>query len=435
MRKLTLLIPVLIAGFALTISSCLKKDYDSPPDVSGYDPNLPVNMTIAQLKAKMPTSGAQLIDSDWTIYGIVNADDRSGNLYKQINIEDSTGGITILIDAYSLYTKYPVGRKVYVKLKGLYYGFYAKLPQLGATPDRTGSLSNIVSTAVDQYIVRANYPNEVPVYKFSGLSSLKAVNPSMVQRLVEISDVQVASGDLGNTYSDAAGATSVNIEDCSGNVIVLRTSNYASFQGFKLPGGKGTITALYTVYNSTPQLVIRDTNDVKFYNNRCDGSSGNTQYLLSDGFTDLSKWNPVSVQGAEVWSIAQYGNPKPCALMSGFAGGNQANEDWLITKNALDLNGFNTITLNFETASKYSGNALECYISTDYSGTGSPAAAHWSLLPANYDQSGNFVFTPSGNVDLSAYKGQKVYIAFKYTSTTSAAANWEVDNVKVAAQP
>lgn len=429
MKKFQLFIVLFAAAALVTICSCLKKDYDSPPDTSGYDPALPVNMTIAQLKAKMPVSGTTLIDSNWTVYGIVNADDRSGNLYKQINIEDSTGGITILIDNYNLYTKYPVGRKVYVNLKGLYYGYYAKLPQLGRAVDNTGSLSGIPGTSADSFVVRANYPNEVPVHKFSGLSLLETVNLSMVNRLVEISDVQVASGDLGSPYAQLptiASGTSITLEDCSGNNIVIRTSGYANFQALTVPGGKGTITALYTVYNSTPQLVIRDTNDLKFYGTRCDGSSGNTQYLINEPFTDLSGWNAVSVKGTEVWAIGQYGHPKPCATMSGYSGGNHENEDWLISKQ-LDLNGFTNIALSFESAAKYSGNALECYISSDYTGTGAPGTATWTLIPATYDQSNNFTFTPSGPIDLSAYKNKKVYIAFKYTSTTSAASTWEID--------
>jgi len=439
MKKLQYLITLLMAGTVLALSSCVKQDFDNPPDTSKVDPNLPVNMTIANLKAKLAGTTAKKIDSSWTIYGIVNADDRSGNFYKQITIEDSTGGITLLIDANSLYTKLPIGRKVYVKLQGLYYGYYNKLPQIGQAPDATGSMTNITGSAMDKYIVRADYPHTVPVTKFTDLSLLKATNVGMLNRLVEIDNIEVVSGDIGKTYAvDPAisSGTSITLKDCNNNTIIMRTSGYANFKSYKVPGGKGKITALYTTFGTTPQLVIRDTSDVKLYGNRCDGSSGNTQYLLNDGFTDLSNWNAVSVTGAEVWSIAQFGNPKPCALMSGFSGSaNHDNEDWLITKDGLNLAGFNTITFTFESASKYSGSALQCYVSKDYTGTGAPGAATWTLLPATYDQSGNFTFTPSGVIDLSTYKGQKIYIAFKYTSTTSAAANWEIDNVKVAAQP
>ena len=37
----------------------------------------------------------------------------------------------------------------------------------------------------------------------------------------------------------------------------------------------------------------------------------------------------------------------------------------------------------------------------------------------------------SGNVSLDKYLGQKVRIAFKYTSTTASASTWEIDNFSV----
>jgi hypothetical protein len=109
-RFATLLIAV------LSFSACIKKDFDAPPDQSSVDPKLPCNKTIAQIKALYNSASAVRIDSDYTVYGIVTADDKSGNFYKQIVIQDSTAGLTVLIDNNSLFNEFPVGRKVYIKL-------------------------------------------------------------------------------------------------------------------------------------------------------------------------------------------------------------------------------------------------------------------------------------------------------------------------------
>lgn len=437
MKKL-LLLSFLTLSASVALVSCLKKEYNPPPDTSKEDPALPVNITIAQLKQLYAGSvSAVEIDTNLTIYGIVTTDDKSGNFYKQFTIEDSTGGITIQVDGGSLYTKLPIGRKVYVKLSGLYYGFYNKLPQIGYATGTSGSTSGIPVALLDNYVVRANYPNPVPVTKFNGLAALQAVNNGMLNRLVEIDSVEIVTEDIGKTYaqpSTISSGTSITIKDCNGKTIVLRNSAYANFQSYLVPGGKGKITALYTTFNATPQLVIRDTSDLQMYGTRCDGSTANTKYLLNDPFDNLNNWSSQNVSGAQVWSIATFGNPKPCAFMSGFANSiNNANEDWLISKE-LDLTGYNKVTFSFDNAGNYSGNALECYISSDYNGTGLPSTATWTILPAIYDVAPNFVFTNSGNIDLSAYKNKKVYIAFKYTSTTSAASSWELDNVKVTAE-
>ena len=51
----------------------------------------------------------------------------------------------------------------------------------------------------------------------------------------------------------------------------------------------------------------------------------------------------------------------------------------------------------------------------------------------NYPAGNNWNEVSSGNIDLSAYAGKKIKFAFKYVSTTAAAATWEVYDVKVVA--
>lgn len=263
---------LLLAVSAMALTSCLRKEFDQPSIDISYDPQLPVNMSIKDLKTRFAGPAASRIDSDWTIYGVVTADDRSGNLYKQLNIEDSTGGITLLIENNNLYGTYPVGRKVYVKLKGLYYGFYNLYPQIGAQPNEDGELTNIPTAGISNYVVKASYPNTVSPQAFTDLSQLRVVNGAMINRLVRIEGVEFINSDTGKTYAQpasAASGTDRKIQDCYGNQVVVRTSAYASFASYKLPTGRGTLTALYTIYRTTPQLLIVDTADVDLYGLRC----------------------------------------------------------------------------------------------------------------------------------------------------------------------
>ena len=76
----------LVAVSAIFLNSCIKQSFDNPQDLTTFDPNLTVNVKLKDLVAPFlgNTAGKNRILGDSTIYGIVTADDRSGNFYKQI---------------------------------------------------------------------------------------------------------------------------------------------------------------------------------------------------------------------------------------------------------------------------------------------------------------------------------------------------------------
>lgn len=152
--------------------------------------------------------------------------------------------------------------------------------------------------------------------------------------------------------------------------------------------------------------------------------------------TDLDDMYSYSVSGNQAWYWDEYGGDQ-YAKISGFSSGNDYdNEDWLITP-SLDLSGDVNTVLNFDEAINYGTdnieNEQEVYISTNYAGIGDPNAADWTKLTVTGRASGdNWDFVSVDQVDLSAYDGEtSLHIAFKYTSTTSGSATWEVDNISV----
>jgi hypothetical protein len=279
MRNFRLALGLILVS-AVSLSSCIKKNYDGPPDQSTIDPNLPVNMTLAQASKMGTTLGGNVkITNDSVVSGIVVADDRSGNFYKQIVIQDSTGGIAVLIDAYDLYGDYPVGRKIYIKLKGLYIGNYGGLPQIGYSVDNTGSLVAIPSNLAGKYIAKGPYYNTVTPKKIT-IAQAAGYDQTLLNTLVTIDSVEFQASDAGITnYAQPpaiSSGTDVYIEDCSATQLDIRTSGYANFASYTVPSGRGSITGIYTVFRTstktTPQLIIRDTTDVQFNGPRCPGN-------------------------------------------------------------------------------------------------------------------------------------------------------------------
>jgi hypothetical protein len=277
-KHLNWLVMFVLAITTVSIIAACNKKFDEP-DTTFVDPNLPITMTLKELKALLPTAGTVVeITQDKTISGIVVADDKSGNFYKSISIQDATGGVSLRLDGTNLYNNYPVGRRIYINIKGLCLGEYGGMVQLGAINKSTSPASQtpIPQNLFDKFVIKGGFGNVITPKVFASISDLKTTLQDTVQNtLIQLENFQFASADTLKTFADpslASSAVNLNIQNCSGNSIILRTSSYSNFAGIQVPKKKGTITAIYTFFNGTKQLLIRDTSDVQFVNDRC-GSS------------------------------------------------------------------------------------------------------------------------------------------------------------------
>lgn len=268
-NKLRLIIYSLFSAVIVCvwITACNKK-FDAPPPYT--PPDITPTLSIAQLKAMHVTGSNETIINDDIIKGTVIANDSSGNFYKQVIIEDSSAGIAVNIDDYNLYTSYPTGRTVFIKLKGLILFDDNKLIEIGGSKDVTGAVTPIASPVKDDYIIKGTYGNPVAP-KVVDISDL---NDAYQNTLIQLNNFEFGETDTAKIYADTSAsknAVSYSIKNCSNKTITLRTSGFASFAGINLPNGNGSITAIYSVYNTSKQLYIRDTGDVRFDGMRCNG--------------------------------------------------------------------------------------------------------------------------------------------------------------------
>ncbi|MBK6340450.1 MAG: hypothetical protein IPH74_00270 [Bacteroidetes bacterium] len=277
--KLRPILFALVAIFSTNfMSSCIKDKFDTPP-INGEDPALTVTTTIAELKLLYEGEPVQITD-DLIIAGVVSADDKSGNFYKELIIEDASGGILVRIDRGDAYVNFPKGRRVFVKCKGLWLGSYKNLIQIGGTLDLTDPLNpgvnRIADALIDQYIIPGQYnlPVLPTIVKISDL-----VN-SYQNRLIKLENVEFDNVSKGLSFADASnpdnGTRNLTVTDCDGNKIIVRTSGFASFASILASEKNGTLVGVYSVFGDTKQLRLRDENDMMMENDRCSGSGGVT---------------------------------------------------------------------------------------------------------------------------------------------------------------
>lgn len=163
------------------------------------------------------------------------------------------------------------------------------------------------------------------------------------------------------------------------------------------------------------------------------------QTLLSAPFdTGADGFVSVNLDGTagNVWAV---NTSYRCQMANAFNKGKVA-DNWLVSP-LVDLTGSRSAALTFEHAAGYhtSNSLTDCFqvlVSTNYEGV--PADADWTVLSPEMPpavSSGFSAFVPSGTVDLSAFAGRKITLAFRYLSTSSACYAWEVRNVVLTGVP
>ena len=130
-----------------------------------------------------------------------------------------------------------------------------------------------------------------------------------------------------------------------------------------------------------------------------------------------------------VWKLDSYGYMKASAYANK---ANHAAESWLVSP-VMNFKKSKAPELLFDHACRFRtetpSDNLNVMVSTDYSDD--VKTATWTALTVENWTDGTKWDFISNKIDLSAYNGQKVTIAFKYVSTDNVAPTWEVQNVVV----
>ena len=438
----------IVAFITLFAFSCVQDDDYSVPQSIGQEENQKLVqllneiengsadlMTISEVKNLFVGGEVNEIESNLVVRGYVSSSDFSGNFYKEFymqdEIENPTAGIKVSINQVDSYNQFNVGREVYIKLQGLSIGETNSgdgVIAIGGGGNAAGDeISEISENRASDCILRSsNSFSLVPL-----ALNLSEINDSHIGLYVSGLSAQFSAGLDGLTYVDPDEDydTQRDLESCvDSGTLKLETSAFSNFNDSMLPtDGSGTITGIITrdYFGDNRVMMLNTKDDVNFDSSRCDP-------LFADDFSsnNLDNWTVVSVTGEQQWEITPYGNPAPSAKISGYSGGSNANEDWLITS-TIDLSTLSTITLNFQSVVRYNGPSLEVYASSDYSGGDPTSDGNWTELSVTLDTDSSSwsSWTDSGNIDLSSYAGGNVHIAFKYVSTSSASATYEIDNV------
>lgn len=216
------------------------------------------HISIAHLRT-MYNYEPRYLDEELWIRGAVVSSDRGGNVVRAVAIEDSTGGIEVLVDADELFvTLYP-GDSVSLRCGGLVLGGRGGAVRLGAMSDDDNEVGYI---SEDDFFARLSFVGHSSVPPRIHQLELRQVSERYVGCLVRIEGVQFAEEELGRSWCEGDEPTTRYLVDSECRRIGVRTLPSATFATKSLPRGSGAITALLDYFGSEYQLRPLDLMDV-----------------------------------------------------------------------------------------------------------------------------------------------------------------------------
>ena len=397
---------LLLAMAGMMFTAC-KKEYPEPPIQ-----DLPIG-TVYTIDSILRMQSGTVFTEDASVYGIITADEQSGNLYKAAFMQDRATGaaIELYLNAVS---GVRIGDSVRVYLKDVTYAMYNGLPQLKDFE------------ADGHIIILANLPKEKQIQP--ALTTIDEIKTGKyLAGLVRLENVRFTDQNVFADPATSGDRTLVDASDYSKKVIV-RTSNYANFANDSLPQGPGNLVAIASYYEPKDvwQMIIRSAKELEF-ENYVPGGDADLPYY-QDFTSSFGSYTTYDVLGAESFEIAY-----STAKMTGFVNNsNRANEDWLISKR-FSLEGVSEVSLTMSYIMRYFNNVNEdvtIQVSTDYT-SGDPTAATWSKVSASWTEGSDWSTFASTTVDLSQFAGQKVTVAVKYLSNDEKAGTLEVQSILI----
>ena len=263
-----------ILVLSLIATSCMN-DFDEPlfnEPPFGNNEIGEATHTIAELKAKFASiitgNSVQLITEDIIIEGVVVANDESGNVYKQIIINDATGAMVIGINDVGLYAMAPKGQRVRIACKDLYIGGYGKMAQIGALYN--GKVGRMNKNVYPKHVRLIGIPDPTQEEMQPTVideSFFTNDNKNSLAKFVRLENVIITEANGTETWAPEEKKNSSNVVERNikvGNTkIVLRMSTYADFANETIPTGSLNINGVMTRYNDYWQFVISHTTDIE----------------------------------------------------------------------------------------------------------------------------------------------------------------------------
>ena len=461
-----LLIILLALGVFISLKSCVEDaDFEIPQDLNTIEnqevvrieaeinnPNGVLDsISVSGLKKVFVPGAATEITSDLVLIGYVSSSDRTGNFFREIFIQDrfesAESGIKVVLNLNDTYNKFNLGRKIYIKLKGLFIGEVRSgdgVITIGR--DNGNTVDDIILSDIDDFIFRSVETQTLVPKKIE----ISDINDASIGTYIQIENAQFLKSLIGENFTDSDERfdTRRTIQSCTtAGSISIETSSFSSFKSSPLPTKSFTINAVVskTFNGSDIILVLNDKNEIRETGERCDpevlectGTVSDSSVIFEENFNNITNerqldnigWTNINVSGGSERYERNAFSGNSYLKISAFGTNESPLNAWLVSP-AINLDNSTDEELSFQISSNFeTGKALEVFVTENY--TGDPTTTNWILTDANVPVGdGGFGDFVQSKINISCLSGN-IHVAFKYFGADGGIeTRYHIDDIKV----
>ncbi|WP_170146702.1 DUF5689 domain-containing protein [Maribacter vaceletii] len=245
------------------------KNFETPDNLCNAD--LVATISLEDLK-NIYVDGVIEIQEDLVLEAIVISSDKEGNFFSVLHCQDKpinpSGGIQLEVDLQNLHLQYPVGSKVFIKLKGLYLGKSKDTYKIGGLFTSFGNLSvgRLPALSLKEHVfLSCEEQQELE----PTVIEIPQISDQLINTLVRFNDVEFLEEELQLTFAEEKEETGRTLQSCDEDILKLVNSGYSNFYDSILPNLNGTITGVLSKSSKDYQLIIRSLDDLNFNKERC----------------------------------------------------------------------------------------------------------------------------------------------------------------------
>lgn len=378
-------------------------------------------------------------DSLW-LEGYVISDDRAGNFYKELWIQDHPEnpehGIKISVDRRALSDYFVKGSKVYVYLNGLGVGIQNGQATLGEF--QGNAIGNISAFLWEDHLLRTDEIATI-VPKNIGLGTLQQED---MGQWLRFDGIQFSTAEIGRTLAGEAFDVydgERRLLSCdSYHSMYLSSSSFSTFKTIVLPEGQGTIEALLTrdFFDEKFILKVNDVEDLIFTEARCFPFFEESFEQHRLGLFQQEGWINQAEEGSRFWEVYEDENALGRSLkINSYRSGDERSISWLVLPE-FDLQHLENPVLTFRSSVHFAdASTLSLWVTE---GMPDVNTAEWFPVDTRIANRGDDAedWIESGPIFLSDFpNGFRLGFRYEGSGRTSNDGTYELDDFFLVNQP